>query len=196
MGDIIEPLGIEFKNPLPLLWGHKSDKPVGLATFDTPTEEGITFEATIATINEPGILKDRTDEAWQSLNAGLVRGASIGFRSIERAKLKNDGIRFLKRSCRAFACRCSCKFRSNDSSRSLNRCRGAGRVRPQEHRGKFIPPASRVSSTVVKAQEARMATAEENHCRTSSSFRSNAPSESRAHDGNHGSRRRASGHAR
>jgi HK97 family phage major capsid protein/HK97 family phage prohead protease len=96
MGDIVEPMGITFKNPSPLLWQHEHDKPVGTVKFDKPTAEGITFEARLPRIEEPGTLKDRVDEAWQSVKAGLVRAVSIGFRSVEAAFMDNGGIRFLK----------------------------------------------------------------------------------------------------
>jgi HK97 family phage major capsid protein/HK97 family phage prohead protease len=94
MGDIIEPLGVKFANPMPLLWQHKTDKPVGLATFDKPTKNGIDFEASLAKVSEPGVLKDRIDEAWQSVKAGLVRGVSIGFRPIEYSFIDKGGVRF------------------------------------------------------------------------------------------------------
>lgn len=29
MGDVVEPMGAKFKTPMPLLWQHESDKPVG-----------------------------------------------------------------------------------------------------------------------------------------------------------------------
>jgi hypothetical protein len=75
VGDIVEPLGVKFKNPLPLLWQHMNDKPVGECIFDKPTKNGITFEAQMPIIDEPGALKDRIDEAWQSvkLQAGPRR---------------------------------------------------------------------------------------------------------------------------
>lgn len=97
VGDIVEPLGVSFKNPMPLLWQHKSDKPVGTVSFDKPTKGGITFEARLAKIDEPGTLKDRIDEAWQSVKAGLVRAVSIGFRSLEHSFIEGTGgIRFLQ----------------------------------------------------------------------------------------------------
>ena len=64
MKDIVEPLGITFANPMPLLLHHDHRLPVGTVTFGTPTAKGVEFEATIASIKEPGVLKDRTDEAW------------------------------------------------------------------------------------------------------------------------------------
>jgi HK97 family phage prohead protease len=96
VGDIVEPDGITFKNPLPLLWQHQHDKPIGTVKFDTPTADGITFEAEIPVISEPGTLKDRVDEAWQSIKLGLVRAVSIGFRAIEYAWLDEGGIRFIR----------------------------------------------------------------------------------------------------
>jgi HK97 family phage major capsid protein/HK97 family phage prohead protease len=96
VGDIVEPLGVKFKNPLPLLWQHMSDKPVGSVKFNKPTKDGITFEASLPTLSEPGTLKDRIDEAWQSVKMQLVRGVSIGFRAIEYSWMDDGGIRFLE----------------------------------------------------------------------------------------------------
>jgi HK97 family phage major capsid protein/HK97 family phage prohead protease len=96
LGDIIEPLGVQFTNPLPLLLYHDAQKPIGRVTFDAPTAKGITFSATLPAVTEPGTLKDRVDEAWQSLKAGLLTGVSIGFRALEHAFLKEGGVHFLK----------------------------------------------------------------------------------------------------
>lgn len=97
MGDVVVPTGVKFKNPMPLLWQHDSTKPVGTVTFDKPTDKGITFEAQIASIDEPGTLKDRLDEAWQSVKAGLVSAVSIGFRVLdgEYEVMKSGGLKFL-----------------------------------------------------------------------------------------------------
>lgn len=96
VGDIVEPLGVSFKNPMPLLWQHKHDKPVGFVKFDKPTKDGITFEAELPTITEEGTLRDRIEEAWQSVKAGLVSAVSIGFRAVEYAFMDDGGIRFSK----------------------------------------------------------------------------------------------------
>ena len=80
MGDIVEPLGISFKNPLPLLLYHDAKKPVGRVTFNAPTADGLAFPASLPIVDEPGTLRDRVDEAWQSIKAGLLAGVSIGFR--------------------------------------------------------------------------------------------------------------------
>ena len=96
MGDIVEPEGVTFKNPMPLLWQHQSDKPVGTVKFEKPTKNGINFVAEIPSIDEPGTLKDRIDEAWQSVKSGLVSAVSIGFRALEYNFLDEGGIRFNK----------------------------------------------------------------------------------------------------
>jgi HK97 family phage major capsid protein/HK97 family phage prohead protease len=98
MGDVIEPLGVSFTNPLPLLLHHDQAKPVGTATLDKPTAQGVTFTASLPIITEPGPLKDRVDEAWQSLKAGLIRGVSIGYRPVQGAleRLTTGGVRFTK----------------------------------------------------------------------------------------------------
>jgi HK97 family phage major capsid protein/HK97 family phage prohead protease len=96
VGDIVEPMGVQFKNPMPLLHQHDHDKPVGTVTFEAPTKDGITFEARLPKIEEAGPLRDRIETAWGELKAGLVRAVSIGFRSIEHAWMDDGGIRFIK----------------------------------------------------------------------------------------------------
>lgn len=97
VGDIVEPMGVRFKNPMPFLWQHRHDEPIGTVKFDKPTEDGITFMAELPQIEEAGTLKDRVDEAWQSIKIGLVRAVSIGFRAIEYAFIEGTGgIRFIE----------------------------------------------------------------------------------------------------
>ena len=97
MGDVVEPLGVTFGKTVPLLLHHDSRQPVGTVRFETPTEDGIDFVATLPQIDEPPALKDRIDTAFASVDAGLIRGASIGFRAIEEAYNKDTGgYRFLK----------------------------------------------------------------------------------------------------
>ncbi len=96
MGDVVEPLGVQFKNPLPLLLFHDSRQPVGQVTFSKPTAKGVEFTARIPIISEPASLKDRVDTAWASVKAGLLKGVSIGFRAVESSFIKDGGTRFLK----------------------------------------------------------------------------------------------------
>ncbi len=98
VGDVIEPLGVQFKNPMPLLHQHDHDKPVGTVTFNRPTKSGVTFEARLPKIDEPGPLRDRIETAWGEVKAGLVRGVSIGFRALDGGYevMSNGALRFLK----------------------------------------------------------------------------------------------------
>lgn len=93
-GDVVEPLGAKFSLPMPLLWQHDSRQPIGEVFFAKPTKNGIPFKAKIAKLDEPGTLKDRLDEAWQSIKIGLVKAVSIGFKSLEHSVMESGGLRF------------------------------------------------------------------------------------------------------
>ena len=95
MGDVVEPMGAKFKTPMPLLWQHRHDQPVGRVTFAQPTKKGIPFEAEIPMVKEAGTLKDRIDEAVQSIRYGLVAAVSIGFSAVEgMVERIEGGLRF------------------------------------------------------------------------------------------------------
>ena len=79
-----------------MLWQHQHDKPIGTVKFDKPTKDGINFTAELPEITEAGTLRDRIEEAWQSIKAGLVSAVSIGFRPLEYAFMDEGGIRFIK----------------------------------------------------------------------------------------------------
>lgn len=97
MGDVVEPDGAVFKLPIPLLWQHCADEPIGWVTSAKVTQTGIAIVAQLATVLDPGTLKDRLDEAWQSIKAKLVRGLSIGFMPIEESDITGTwGTRFTK----------------------------------------------------------------------------------------------------
>jgi len=88
-GDVFDPAGATFKNPIPLLFHHDEKQPIGTATLKV-SAEGITFEANLPTVDEPGPLKARIDDAWQCLKAGVISGASVGYRILE------GGVEYLK----------------------------------------------------------------------------------------------------
>lgn len=90
-GDIIEPMGVKFRNPSPLLWMHRHDTPVGTVEFGKPTSKGIPFTAKLPKIKEPSQLAARIDEAWQSVKNGLVGAVSIGFRGLEYSVIEETG---------------------------------------------------------------------------------------------------------
>jgi len=97
-GDVIDPLGATFANPVPLLLGHDSKLPVGEVTFGTPTADGIPFTATLPRIAEAGALKDRVDGAWQAIKARLLKCVSPGYRALQNAITPNPhgGCNFLQ----------------------------------------------------------------------------------------------------
>lgn len=97
MGDVVEPKGADFKLPLPLLMHHNSREPIGQVISATVTSSGIKIRAQLTKITEEGTLKERLDDAWQSVKYGLVRGLSIGFNPIESAQIKDTwSYHFLK----------------------------------------------------------------------------------------------------
>jgi HK97 family phage prohead protease len=98
VGDIVEPKGVQFRNPLSLLLYHDSRLPVGEVKFGKATDAGIPFTASIPDVTEHGTLRDRVNEAWQSVKYGLIKGVSIGFRALDDGieVLKTGGYRFTK----------------------------------------------------------------------------------------------------
>ncbi len=85
VGDIIDPLGLTFRNPLPLLLHHNQAQPVGTVTL-TATPDGLVFDATLPDVDEPGTVKARIDEAWHSIKARLITGVSIGYRVLDAVR--------------------------------------------------------------------------------------------------------------
>lgn len=98
-GDIVESSGAVFKLPLPLLWQHDSWAPVGFVNEAKPTKKNIKVKGSLARTDVAGKLKDRLDEAWQSLKLGLVRHLSIGFSPIKQERIEDSekwGTHFLE----------------------------------------------------------------------------------------------------
>lgn len=88
--DILDMVGAKFALPIPFLWQHNHNEPIGEVTDATVTDDGIEITATIVKIEEDGALKTRTDEAWQSIKSGLVKCLSIGFRPLEYNYLEDS----------------------------------------------------------------------------------------------------------
>lgn len=66
-----------------MLWQHNHNEPIGEVIEAKVTDAGIEITAKIAKIDDEGTLKNRIDEAWQSLKSGLVKCFSVGFRTLE-----------------------------------------------------------------------------------------------------------------
>lgn len=97
VGDIVEPKGMEFKLPLPLLWQHDSHTPVGWVQRAKVSDKGIEVECEVHNESAPGRLKDELDYYWQQLRAKLVRGLSIGFKPLESSRIgETYSYRYLK----------------------------------------------------------------------------------------------------
>ena len=82
--------GVRFRLPLPFRFEHKTN--IGNVIAANVTSAGIEITAQVASIDQPGRLKDELDYAWQSIKIGLVRGLSIGWRPIEGARNEFGGM--------------------------------------------------------------------------------------------------------
>lgn len=97
--DVVEPKGAEFTLPVPFLWQHDKRQPIGQVVEATVTDEGIAVKFKLTKPDEVKSekLKERLQEAYDSIKTGLVRGLSIGFRGIEVADIQGTwGYKFIK----------------------------------------------------------------------------------------------------
>lgn len=97
-GDVIEPLGISVKGPVPLLMHHDRERPVGTVTFHPPTAEGMRFDAQIPKVSEEGVVKARVDEAWHSVRHRLLTAVSVRINAKREdvKKLASGGMHWLR----------------------------------------------------------------------------------------------------
>lgn len=87
--DIVEPKGAVFTLPLPLLAHHDHTKVIGTVEQASITDTGI--EVTCR------VLKDITQEAaeaWGLIQAGAMKGLSIGFKPLASEPIAGGGYRF------------------------------------------------------------------------------------------------------
>jgi HK97 family phage major capsid protein/HK97 family phage prohead protease len=95
-GDVMAPDGAQFALPMPFLWQHDQRQPIGEVFEAAVTPAGIAIRARIARLDEPGVLQDRLESAWQSIKLKLVRGLSIGWRPIEAVPRPKGGLHVKK----------------------------------------------------------------------------------------------------
>lgn len=76
-GDIIEPRGIQFKLPIPFLYRHQ--EPFGNVFSANVSDEGIAVRIQVP----PAGASASIDEYWNLVKHGVVRGLSIGWRTIK-----------------------------------------------------------------------------------------------------------------
>lgn len=91
VGDIMVADGAEFKLPMPFLWQHDMENPIGTVTLAKATADGIPVRIEIPDVKEPGILRDKLLYAMACLKYGLVKGLSIGFMPIEYSYMEDTG---------------------------------------------------------------------------------------------------------
>jgi HK97 family phage major capsid protein/HK97 family phage prohead protease len=94
-GTVLEPQGARYSLPLPLLWQHDAESPVGEVISAQVVGNQIRVRAQIRKITEAGAFKELTDKAWQGVKHRLVRGFSVGF--IPRKQVKNRYIEWALR---------------------------------------------------------------------------------------------------
>ena len=91
VGDVVDPYGATLALPVPFLYQHDKNKPIGHIIAANAGDDGIKIKAQVAKGVVPFI-----DEAWALIKAGLVRGLSIGFRphADGREAIKGGGWKF------------------------------------------------------------------------------------------------------
>jgi HK97 family phage major capsid protein len=91
-GDQMVPGGAVFRLPMPLLRHHSQADHVGEIFEAQVTRDGIVVKGRLPKVDEPGLLKDRVDEAWHTLRY-LSRsiGLSIGWQPVEAEPIRGSG---------------------------------------------------------------------------------------------------------
>ena len=96
MNDVVVPEGASFRLPIPLLSQHNSTQPIGEVYEAEVTGRSIRIKATIS--KDIGL--EYIETAWKQIKARLVRGLSIGFRSLKYEPIDPerpwDGFKFLE----------------------------------------------------------------------------------------------------
>ncbi|HCW20364.1 HK97 family phage prohead protease [Achromobacter sp.] len=90
VGDIVVPEGAAYTLPIPLLFAHKHDEPIGSVVRAEITKAGIRIRAKLT----EGVA--RADEVWRLVQDGALTAVSIGFQALKHSALPNGGLRFDK----------------------------------------------------------------------------------------------------
>jgi len=142
-GDMVDPAGVTFRNPLPLLFHHDRQQVIGTVRL-TRRADGIAFEATIPAVDEAGVLKNRVDEAWQSIKAGLYTGVSIGYRILD------NGVEYVKGGARKLLkteiCEVSLVAIPANANASILLVKSLAAASPRKERIMKTTPAEHISS--------------------------------------------------
>lgn len=88
VSDVVIPEGAQFSLPIPLLFAHKHDEPIGAVTEATVTKAGIRIRAKLTA----GV--SRAEEAWKLIKDGALSAVSIGFSALKATPIAGGGTRF------------------------------------------------------------------------------------------------------
>lgn len=88
VSDIVVPEGAVFTLPIPLLFAHKHDEPIGSVTQASVTRAGIRIRARLTV----GVA--RAEEVWKLILDGALTACSIGFQALKSTPLSDGGIQF------------------------------------------------------------------------------------------------------
>ncbi|MCL6246512.1 HK97 family phage prohead protease [Acinetobacter sp. ANC 4945] len=97
--DVVEPQGAKFTLPIPFLWQHNDQKPVGNVIQADVKDDGIhvAIQMVLADQVKSAELKERLLLAWDSIKTGLVRGLSIRLRGLKVADIQHSwGLHFFE----------------------------------------------------------------------------------------------------
>lgn len=87
VGDVLEPRGAQYQLPLPLLFQHHHDKPIGQVLKADVSDAGIKIVAQLAPAGTAAYI----DEVWALIRSGLMNGFSVGFLPLAPPTLRKGG---------------------------------------------------------------------------------------------------------
>lgn len=88
-GDELSPLGAEYRLPMPFLWFHDQERPIGNVTFVKASDTGLHIRVEIA---KAGVLP-WIDEGWELIKNRLVRGLSVGWKPLQFVRKASGGLK-------------------------------------------------------------------------------------------------------
>ena len=88
VGDVVVPDGARYELPLPLLFAHKHDEPIGSVISATVTKAGIRIRAKLT----KGVA--RAEEVWKLIQDGALTAVSVGFQALKSTPMSNGGLRY------------------------------------------------------------------------------------------------------
>jgi HK97 family phage prohead protease len=75
-----------FRLPIPFLWQHDRKDPIGWIHQAEVKDHGILIKGEVAKVEGESPLALRLSNAWDYIQAGLVKGLSVGFKVNERQR--------------------------------------------------------------------------------------------------------------